>query len=113
MSTPETVRVAASSLVFPSDGTSADAACSCLKSDQLRWRTSFPKQSLILSLNFKGKLHSLKPRLLTVRKSSVKQKKENEVLLGINFPLRKLEMTMLLSYFTLGSKLRGINQLLH
>ena len=95
-STPETVGVAASSLVFP-----ADTAGSCLQSDQhAEVEEEFPQTDPDIVVELKGKLHSLKPSLLTVRKSSVKQKTKKKFYWGINFPLTKLKMTMLLSYFT-------------
>ena len=91
-STPETVGVAALSLVFPSDDTSADAAGSFLQSDQhAELECEFPETVPDIVLELQRKIALLETQLADCQEKLSEAEKEKEVLLGRQFSLDKIK----------------------
>ena len=91
-STPETVGVAALSLVFPSDDTSADAAGSFLQSDQhAELECEFPQTVPDIVLELQRKIALLETQLADCQEKLSEAEKEKEVLLGRQFSLDKIK----------------------
>ena len=85
-STPEIVGVAAASLVFPSDVTSADAAGSFLQSDQhADVECEFPQTVPDIVLELQRKIAQLETQLADSQEKLSEAEKEKEVLLGHQF----------------------------
>ena len=91
-STPETVGVAPSSLVFPSDDTSADAAGCCLQSDQhAEVEDEFPQTDPDIVVELQKKTAQLETQLADCQEKLSEAEKEKEVLLGCQFSLDKIK----------------------
>ena len=91
-STPETVGVAALSLVFPSDDTSADAAGSFLQSDQhAKLECEFPQTVPDIVLELQRKIALFETQLAVCQEKLSEAEKEKEVLLGRQFSLDKIK----------------------
>ena len=91
-STPETVGVAAASLVFPSNDTSVDAAGSFQQSDQhAEVECEFPQTVPEIVLELQRKISLLETQLADSQEKLSKAEKEKEVLLGRQFSLDKIK----------------------
>ena len=90
--TKESVGVAASSLVFPSDDTSADAAGSCLQGDQhAEGEDEFPQSHSDIVVELQRKIAQLETQLADCQEKLSGAEKEKEVQLGCQFSLDKIK----------------------
>ena len=91
-STPETVGVAASSLVFPSDDTSADAAGSCLQNSQnAEVEDEFPQTDPDIVIELQRTIAQLETQLADYQEKLNEAEMERKVLLGHQFFLDKIK----------------------